>query len=196
MEEEKNTGTQDATVGETNAVTQESSNVQQQQQGEQKLAGEQKAPKQIKPKMFSQEQVNDFVRSRLERHENSIYKKYGANNKDEFNELFGKAQSYSVMQERYNKIKEQADALGRENSFLKNGINPERYDDINAYFKGKELEFNEDALKNEIATHPEWLLNPNKQVSVASFGTPRQEAPKPNVDEKELASKMFGVKII
>lgn len=144
---------------------------------------------------FSQEQVNDFVRSRLEKYEKRLFKRYGVEDRDGLNELFGKAQSYSVMEERYNNQKAENATLKEENAFLKNNINPAKYDDVRAYFKGKGLEFNEETLVKELETHGEWknieeISAPT--TTITTIGTdPKMSMPKK--DEKAEAAKLFGL---
>lgn len=149
-----------------------------------------------KPASFTQEQVNNFVRARLEKYENSLYKRYGVENKEGLNELFGKAQSYSVMEERYNNQKVENATLREENAFLKNKVNPQKYDDIRAYFKGKGLELNNDTLINELSTHGEWLSVDEVKsplTTIQAIGTdPQMNVPKR--DEKAEASRLFGLK--
>ena len=105
------------------------------------------------PKLFTQDQVNELVRKRLDRN----YTRYGCKNSKELDELVGKAQSYNVMKDRYGDLQVQYANLQKDYSFLKNNINPDRVDDINAYFKGKGLDFSDDTLIQELASHPEWL---------------------------------------
>lgn len=147
------------------------------------------------PKTFTQEQVNEMVKARLDRDRKSIYKRYGVEDRSGLDDLIGKAQSYSVMEERYNAIQSEVNSLRESNAFLKNNINPERYDDIRAYFKGKEIPFNEENLKNEIATHSEWVTKSGEEVSpkttIQSLG--RDVPQKQSENEKENAMKMFGL---
>lgn len=142
--------------------------------------------------MFNQEQVNEFVRSRLDKYEKSLFKHYGVESRDGLNELFGKAQSYSVMAERLKAQRETNSQLLEENCFLKNKVNPEKYEDVRAYFKGKGLEFNEDNLKNELSTHNEWLIQVAPTTTIKSVGAD-QNINAPRIDEKEQASKLFGL---
>lgn len=147
------------------------------------------------PKTFTQEQVNEMVKARLDRDRKSIYKRYGVEDRSGLDDLIGKAQSYSVMEERYNAIQSEVNSLRESNAFLKNNINPERYDDIRAYFKGKEIPFNEENLKNEIATHSEWVTKsgeePTPKTTIQSLG--RDVPQKQSENEKENAMKMFGL---
>ncbi len=144
-------------------------------------------------KTFNQEQVNDFVRERL----NKFYKRYGVENKQGLDELVGKAQSYNIMEERYNNAMNELSSLKEEHAFLKNNINPNKYDDVRAYFKGKELEFNEENLVNELQSHGEWLnvVENKPQTTIKVLGTDNSRV-SPQKDEKEIASKMFGIKLL
>lgn len=186
MEENTNTqGQEDNTVVvENQEQAVESNNVEQGQDQQES-----------KPTTFTQEQVNNFVRARLDKFEKSLYNRYGVEDKNGLNELFGKAQSYSVMEERYNNQKVENATLREENAFLKNKINPQKYDDIRAYFKGKGLEFNEEALINELQTHGEWLSVDEVKApltTIKALGTdPSMNMPKK--DEKAEASRLFGL---
>ena len=143
-------------------------------------------------KSFTQEQVNDVVRNRIDR----FYTRYGCKNKQELDDLVGKSQSYDVMKDRYGDLQVENAKLNQELTFIKNNIDEARYDDIKAYFKGKGLEFNNDALVNELATHQEWLKQeqqPTPTTTIRVMGS--EQTSKPKVSEKDLASKMFGVNL-
>lgn len=144
---------------------------------------------------FSQDQVNDIVRSRLERYEKKLFSDYGVENRDGLNELIGRAQSYEVMKERYDTQKLENASLKEENAFLRNKVNPNKYDDIRAYYKGKGLDFSEESLINELKTHGEWLSvaeNTAPQTTITALGTdPQMSIPKK--DEREVAAKLFGL---
>lgn len=148
------------------------------------------------PQTFTQDQVNDFVRNRLEKYQSRLYNRYGVNGKNELDELVGKSQSYDVMKEKFEATQNELAQFREENSFIKNNINPEKYEDIRAYFKGKGIEFTNENLINELATHNEWLTP--KQVSdkptttIQAIGNLKQESPK--FDEREAAKKLFGLK--
>lgn len=148
------------------------------------------------PQTFTQDQVNDFVRNRLEKYQSRLYNRYGVNDKNELDELVGKSQSYDVMKEKFEATQNELAQFREENSFIKNNINPEKYEDIRAYFKGKGIEFTNENLINELATHNEWLTP--KQVSdkptttIQAIGNLKQESRK--FDEREAAKKLFGLK--
>ena len=149
------------------------------------------------PKTFTQEQVNEMVKARLDRDRKSIYKRYGVEDRNGLDDLIGKAQSYSVMEERYNAIQTEVNSLRESNLFLKNNINPERYDDVRTHFKGKGIELNEENLTNELSTHSEWItksgeeVKPKTTIQFMGNESPRE---KPSVNERDLAMEMFGLK--
>lgn len=143
------------------------------------------------PETFTQEQVNDFVRNRLDR----LYKRYGVENKEGLDDLVGKANSWSIMSERYDKVTLENNSLREENAFLKNNINPAKYDDIRAYFKGKGLEFNDETFVNELSTHNEWL-NPEvttPKTTIQTIGSDPNLKTQPSKSERERALDLFGL---
>ena len=149
-------------------------------------------------KTFTQDEVNEIVRARLEKAHKKIYNRYGVEDKKSLDELIGKAQSYDVMKERIEAMRGENASLKEKITFLENNINPERYDDVRTYFKGKELEFNPENLLAELERHNEWL-NPVKTdntptTTITTLGTNKAE--KQPIDEKEYASKLFGVKLL
>lgn len=146
-------------------------------------------------KSFTQEQVNDIVRARLERQEAKLYKRYGVQDKKELDDLIQKARLYPEMEIKYNGLMNENSGLKQELAFINNNINPGRKDDIMAYFKGKEIEFSNDNLVSELATHPEWL-NPAKEDNVARttiqvLGN-SVENERERVNEKDEIAKMLG----
>ena len=138
---------------------------------------------------FTRDEVTKILKRRIDRYQNSVYKKYGVNNLDEFNALIEKAKGYDD-------IVKSRDELSETVAFLRNNINPDRYDDIKTYFKGKGLQFTEDALKQQLETHPEWLnkveeVNHKHVTTVTPIGT--EPSAKKGVTEKEMAEKIFGM---
>lgn len=149
------------------------------------------------PKTFTQEQVNEMVKARLDRDRKSIYKRYGVEDRKGLDDLIGKAQAYSVMEERYNASLEELNNLRESNLFLKHNINPERYDDVRTYFKGKELDFNEENLTNELPTHNEWITKSGEEVkpkTTIQFMGNESPKEKPSVNERDMAMELFGLK--
>ena len=149
-----------------------------------------------KDNTFTQEQVNDIVRARLDKAQNKIFSRYGVTNRDELDALIGKAQAHDVIKERYEKLQETNANLTKELMFLKNNINPERQNDIIAHFKGKGIDFNNDNLVNELSKHPEWL-NPVKvedkpKTTITTLGSD-STTEMPKVSEKDEMAKYFGL---
>ena len=145
---------------------------------------------------FTQEQVNDIIRARLEKAQQRLFNRYGVTNRDELDSLIGKSQSYDVMKEKYADLETKNYELEKELAFSKNNINLERQEDIMAYFKGKGIDFNNDNLINELSTHPEWL-NPVKveakpKTTIETLGSD-STTEMPKVSEKDEMAKIFGL---
>lgn len=150
----------------------------------------------VNEETFTQSQVNDIVRARLDKQQSRFFGRYNVKNRDELDALVGKSQAYDIMKERYTGMNEKNNELTRELAFLKNNVNQTRKEDIMAYFKGKSLDFTEDNLKNEILTHPEWL-NPVKvdekpKTTIATMGSDNS-VEKPKISEKDEMAKIFGL---
>lgn len=137
-------------------------------------------------KTFTQEKVDEIVKKRL----NKLYSKYNVQDQKSLDDLVSKSQSYDIMAERIENIRNENASLKEQIIFLKNNIDENKYDDIKAYFKGKEIEFNEENLLNELANHKEWE---KKAITIETLGNTKQhDTP---MDEKDMASKLFGIKI-
>lgn len=151
-------------------------------------------------KKFTQEQVNEMMRKRIEREKNSIFnkhkEKYGVENEEGLDEMFKKSQSYDAMKERYENILTAKAELEKELAFLRNNIEPSKEEDILAHFKGKEMEFNEESLKAELQTHPEWLrvkeVSDKPKTTIKVLSPERQVAHNDTDEAKEMA-KLFGL---
>lgn len=142
---------------------------------------------------FTQEQVNGIVRDRL----NRIYERYGVKDSKELDNLIGKTQAYDVMKKRITRYREQLNGLNEEMAFMKNDIEPTRYDDVRAYFKGKGIKFNIEALANELANHPEWkrvIEKSNNKVTTINAISPDRNIAKTSTNEKDEVAKLFGFK--
>lgn len=146
------------------------------------------------PKTYTKDEVIELMKKRVNRSHNSFFKRYGVSN---LQELDAKFNGGKELQDNYLGLQNKNAELVREIAFLKNNINPERYDDIIAYFKGKGLDFSEEELVNLLATHPEWLKQQEVEkpttTTIKSLGAESHIEPKQS--EKELASKLLGVKL-
>lgn len=138
-------------------------------------------------KTYTSEQVTKFIKDRLDRYERSVFKKYGVNDAAGLDSLFEKSKGYDDI------LRERDEALEKV-AFMGNNINPDKYDDIRTYFKGKGLQFTEDALKQHLETHPEWVMKAaisKPKTTIKPLGS-EQQSQNP-VGEKEIAERMFGM---
>lgn len=144
-------------------------------------------------KTFTQDQVNDFIKKRIERERQTIYGRYGVKDRNSLDALMNKANSYSMMEERYNNMVNESANLKEELCLLKGNVNTERYDDVRAYFKGKGLDFNENNLKAELERHPEWLNVTPKTTTISVLGSDNGHI-NAGVNERDEALRLFGLK--
>lgn len=144
-------------------------------------------------KYFTQEQLNNVVRDRL----NKVYSRYEVNNAQELDDLVSKAYEREVYEEEYNNLLADYTKVNRELTFLKNNINFDREDDIVAYFKGKDIDFTADNLIEALKTHPEWLnakkVDETPKTTIQALGNDANHEEK-KMSELEQAEKLFGVK--
>ena len=52
-------------------------------------------------RQFTQSQVNEIMRERIKRTQNSLLNRYGVQSRDELDGMIGKAQSYQIIKEKY-----------------------------------------------------------------------------------------------
>ena len=139
---------------------------------------------QPQPRMFTQEELNEIVgKTRIEARDKanaSYYERYGVAGDDELNDLVGRGQAYSVLDEKYKAADSELKELRIENALLKSGIVPNRYEDAKLIITGKGLEVNEQTIAQELTTHPEWA------------GEVQQPQPQPTpVIQQPVAQKVF-----
>lgn len=146
----------------------------------------------IVARTFTQDEVNAFVKERLDRANANWLKKLGLESSDGLDDFISRANGYNEMKELSAKHELENNNLRTELSFIKNNVNENRYEDIKTYFKGKELELTEDNLKQELATHPEWLKVQPKTTTIKQFSS--HEPRVRGYDDTAAAEKMFGIK--
>ena len=153
---------------------------------------------------FTKSQVNEIMRNRINRSHESFFKRYGVNNLNELDDMLGRSKSYdsiklqfddlsqkhSNLENEHNNLMSQFKDLNRNYAYKVGNIDESRIADIDAYFKGKGIDINEASLSEELKNHPEWI---KKASTVKSLGA--EVSPKSEVDERELASRIFGVKL-
>lgn len=142
---------------------------------------------------FTRDEVTTIVKKRTERAINKILEKFGIENKDKIQEYLDShnksLQDLEELTGKYNNLDNEYKSLKREHLYLKNNIIPEKYGDLDKEFVDG---LTEEKLLEVLKNHPEFIkpkvIIPEKLGSSSEGG--KQEA-----TEKELAEKIFGVKL-
>lgn len=151
------------------------------------------APVTAEERKYSKQEVIDMMKRRVARSHNAFFKRYGVENLEALDGLFENSKKFGEMNEEFGKIQLRNSELARENAFLRNNVNPDKYDDIIAHFKGNDIEFSEEELLKALTNHPEWLKQTVPQTTIKSLGAEAHTMPK--ADEASLAGKLLGVKL-
>lgn len=139
-------------------------------------------------KTYTSEQVKALMDKRIERSHNSMFNRYKVKSFEELDDI---CNNYRSQQEEFGKLTSKNAELTREIAFLKNNIDPEKYEDIIAYFKGKEIEFSEEALKQELSNHQEWLKKTPLSTTIRTrIGVSKTGVPTETDEEKQ--KRIFG----
>lgn len=159
-------------------------------------AAEVTAQDQPKERLYSKAEVQNLMRRRVERSHKAFFTRYGVETLKDLDELMNKSKSFNDMQTEYGAIQLRNSELARENAFLRNNINPDKYDDIITHFKGAGIDFSEEQLLEALKTHPEWLkVQEERKPTTTTITKMGSEAHTPNGPlEKERAEKLLGVK--
>ena len=147
------------------------------------------------PKMFDQNYVNELVgRTRVEARDKAmraLYDRYGVDTEDELNEIFGRGQSYNILNNDYNDLNTRYGDVMAENALLKSKTDESRWDDIRLILRGKGLDITPENIAMELTTHPEWMSNslPNngEQSNVLTPEGMEQVVNNPVVENKPAA---------
>lgn len=129
-------------------------------------------------RMLTQSQVNELIgNTRKETRDKTrnevmaeIYGRYGVNDDEELNNVFGRGQAYEVLNENYTNQSNQLRQVMAENALLKSGISQSRWEDAKAILTAKNLDITQDNIISELQTHPEWLGNVQTAQSVQADG--------------------------
>ena len=149
------------------------------------------APEQSQERTYTKAEVQNLMKRRVERSHKAFFTRYGVENLNALDELMNKSKAFG---EDYASIQTKNKELMREIAFLKNNINPEKYDDIITHFKGLNLDFSEEQLIEALKTHPEWLkVAPQNVTTIQKLGNEFHKEDLPN--DKEKAEKLLGVKL-
>ena len=162
-------------------------------------------PGKSSPVTFTKERVNELMQKRIERSHQAFFNRYGVKDLNELDDLFGKAKSVDGLnqkieeltkgnqdlQTRFDELTTQHRDLTKKYAFTSRNIRPELYSDIETYFKGKNLDINEDTLNEELKSHLDWC---NKTSNVVSLGT-EQASQSNQMSEREMAGQLLGVQL-
>lgn len=170
---------------------------EQQEQEKNEVTATQEQEEAIKSsKTFTQEQLNKIVRSRLDRQSKSTFDRYGVKDIGGLDDLINKAHSYDAMKEDVEKYELEIAELKQSLAFLRNGINPEREDDIKAHFKGKEIDLTEENLISELETHPEWRkvieVDSTPKTTIQTLGVEHRDRNIPETESEKL-KRIYGI---
>lgn len=181
---------------------------------------------QVEEKMLTQSQVNELVgKARAEGRASvmkELYGRYGVNDDNEMNDIFGRGQGYDLLNDEYNALNGKYGNLAAENALLKTQVVPGRWDDVKAILGSKGMDVSVENIQAEMATHPEWKnvaaaavdaqpqnISPEMAEAMAEnsntqgMPTPQvsqvrklgSNTPEPKVDtEENNAMKWFGYK--
>lgn len=142
---------------------------------------------------FTRDEVTTIVKKRTERAINKILEKFGIENKDKIQEYLDShnksLQDLEELTGKYNELDNKYKSLNREHLYLKNNIIPEKYGDLDKEFIDG---LTEEKLLEVLKNHPEFVkpkvVIPEKLGATAEGG-------KQEMSEKEMAEKLFGVKL-
>lgn len=111
-------------------------------------------------KMLTQSQVNELVgKARQEGRLSAmkeLYERYGVNDDNEMNDIFGKGQGYDILNDEYTSLNGKYGDVAAENALLKSGVVTSRWNDVKAILGSKGMDITVDNIQAEMATHPEW----------------------------------------
>lgn len=143
------------------------------------------------------EKVNEIIRERLERQLKSLYERYGVSDGQGLDDIVERAKGIEALQAERDKLSEELGQTRERLLFITNGISPDREDDVRTYFKGKGIEMSEEALKQCITTHPEWIgrQQPRKVIKPQPIGN-AEAGGKRELTEEEEAERMYGMRFI
>jgi hypothetical protein len=140
------------------------------------------------PSLLTQDEVNKIVAGRLRDVTKKLHEKYGVKTEDELNNLIGKGQAHDSLKEQMTKLNEEISALKTDKVLRLNKVRADKFTDVVALLKGKNLPITEDNVKNVLKSHPEWLRKAKPKI-VSPIGAVKP-GEKP-VDEKALARSYF-----
>lgn len=139
---------------------------------------------------FTKDQVKEMMRKRVQRSHNSFFNRYGVKDLNEMDNLFGQAKGYAAKEQELNELNSKYGDLTKRYGYKSCNIDESKIQDIETYFKGKGIEINEDTLREELKTHPDWV---HKVATIEKLGA--EVATQSEDDGKAEAERIFGVKL-
>lgn len=143
-------------------------------------------------KEFTRSQVVEMMKKRIARSHNNFFKRYGVKDLDELDAKYKSIDDYKTQ---ISDLEVKNAGLVKTNAYLTHNINPDRYGDIEAYFKGKDLKIDTDTLASEISTHPEWIkqiAQPAPTTTISTMG-PVDRGHTIVETEDEKMKRTFGI---
>lgn len=111
-------------------------------------------------KLLTQSQVNELVgRARQEGRQaalKELLERYGVNDENEMNDVFGKGQSYDILNQEFDTQGSAYRSAMSENALLKSHIDDTRWEDVKAILGAKGLDITPENIESLIPSHPEW----------------------------------------
>lgn len=136
---------------------------------------------------LTQSQVNDIVTKRLAKQAEGFYKKYGVMDEKGMDELVEKAKNYDELDGKFKELSDNNAMLNRKFLFTTNNIAKDREDDVDTYFRGKNIELTDENLKASLKTHQEWV----GKTAPQTIGTNGENS---GEDPDDAIARMFGLK--
>ena len=140
-------------------------------------------------RLFTKDEVNELMQKRVARSHKAFFDRYGVKDLNELDTMLGQAKGYESIKTQYDDLTNQHADLTKKYAYKVGNINPDKYNDIETYFKGKNLAITEENLTNELKTHPDWV---NKVSGIMAIG--QEDVQTDGGDtEAQIASKYLGV---
>ena len=157
------------------------------------VAAEKPAGEKHKDRLFTRDEVTKILKKRLERNNKKLWSKLGIEGEDKLDEyLSGNAKAAKDLEDsnaKYSELEGKYKQTLRDYLYLKSGVIPEKYADLDGSFENGEMD--EEKLAKVLKEHPEFLM-PKKTVP-QQLGQ-RQNEQQTRETERELAEKLFHVK--
>lgn len=165
------------------------------QEGEEALqeAPVESAEPQEPPLNITQSQLNSIIQERVARAvqkameegyakgrdeiKNSLYSKYGVDDDDGLDQLFGDGERYGPLSDQFKQQSDTNAGLLAENAMLKSHILPTRMEDVKAWAEHQGLQVTPETIAQGLQTHPEWVQDPTQAAQVPQMGAAPQPQP-------------------